>query len=249
MSLAQSITGNAVHEALRAIVESRKSLVVTYRKNTAWASLKAQAAEMSEGYLTLVAASAVEVPSGLKTPCEVGVSFNLGSRKYIFPTTLMDVELVEGASSGAFHALTIEYPDSVQRIERRKSVRAGVPREEIVRASFWPGGARNRPEQLTPACPIWPGKVTDLSVGGFQMRTHVVATTYFQPNDIVGVCLSFDALAKSVTVNAVLCRSQLEGDGMALMGFEFLGLDESPEGLMALELIGSKVTDYLQATG
>jgi hypothetical protein len=33
---------------------------------------------------------------------------------------------------------------------------------------------------------------------------------------------------------------------MATIGFEFIDLDQTPEGLLALELIGDKVTEYIE---
>jgi c-di-GMP-binding flagellar brake protein YcgR len=246
MGITQTITGSDIDEALTAVVENHAPVILTFRQNNAWASQRGHAVE-ADGKRVLVVVPANEnLENHLFPGVDVGVSFNLGSRKYIFAAGLQKKMPLQDHEGEQVLAVMLEKPAEVQRIERRNAVRANVPAGEIVRASFWPGGTTAKPDKLSPACPTWSGKVLDLSVGGFQLRTHVVATTFFQPRDVVGVCLSFDALAKSVNVNAVLCHHQQEGNGMATIGFEFIDLDQTPEGLLALELIGDKVTEYIE---
>ncbi|MFP4054335.1 MAG: PilZ domain-containing protein [Phycisphaerae bacterium] len=245
MALSQTITGRDIDEALQGVAEANAPVIITFRKNNAWSSQKGHAVEADGKRVLVVVPASEDLETHLFPGVDVGVSFNLGSRKYIFAAALQKRMNLQDHEGEQVLALMLDRPEQVQRVERRRAVRAGVPAGEIVRASFWPGGVKAKPDKLSPACPTWSGKVLDLSVGGFQLRTHVVATTFFQSRDVVGVCLSFDALAKSVNVDAVVCHSQSEGNGMATIGFEFLELDQSPEGLLALQLIGEKVTEYV----
>ncbi len=244
----QMISGQEIVDTLAQIVSTRAEVIVTFRRANTWQSIRGKAADARGDTFIAVIPDSHDAGQYLRDNTDVGVSFTIGSRKFLFASTVQEQLVLPEENEVRYFAISLSVPDEVQRIERRRAVRGNIPPEEIVRASFWPGGVGNKPGKLDPSRPTWAGKVTDLSVGGFQVRTHAVATTFFETNDIVGVSLSFEAVGKAVPVNAAVCHCQLEGNGMALMGFQFIDLDSSPEGLLALQLIGEKVREYVDRT-
>jgi len=87
---------------------------------------------------------------------------------------------------------------------------------------------------------MWSGRVTDISLGGFQMRTHKSGMDFYEAGDLVGACLKFDEDASLLLLDAQFRHGQADG-AMALLGFRFLGLEKDPDSADALEAIIRKI--------
>ena len=87
--------------------------------------------------------------------------------------------------------LVICRPSRMQRLQRRAYIRAEVPPNRIVRASFWLGGRTAEPTGGSPTTPVWSGRVVNLSAGGFQLHTDAAAASDVEIGDAVGVRVVF----------------------------------------------------------
>ena len=182
------------------------------------------------------------------TPAEkIGVNLKLKHYKHIFSVTVVGKLKGRLDDGTEYDVLVVCWPSRMQRLQRRAYLRADVPDNRIARASVWLGGQNDEPAGTSPDRPVWSGQVTNLSAGGFQMRTSECASAEMDLDDIVGVRLGFGAGQETVYADAQFRHAQPDGE-MTLIGFQFVGLGHSAEGLKALKFIITKVSEYHQAT-
>jgi len=135
----------------------------------------------------------------------------------------------------------------MQRLQRRAYIRAEVPANRIVRASFWLGSAEAEPTGPSPERPVWSGRITDLSAGGFRMSVAAETAVGTDLGDIVGVRIVFGADgAETVYTDAQVRHIESQSD-RAVIGFQFLGLAESAQGRIVLQMIAAKTTEFQKA--
>ena len=103
-----------------------------------------------------------------------------------------------------------------------------------------PCGARG---SRSPTTPVWAGKVTNISAGGFQLLTDASACDELDTGDNVGVRLLLGMGDQAVFTNAQI-RYLESKDDKAVIGFQFIGLDQTPEGRESLSLISSRVSEF-----
>jgi c-di-GMP-binding flagellar brake protein YcgR len=132
----------------------------------------------------------------------------------------------------------------MQRLQRRAYLRVDVPACRIVRASYWIGGRAAEPAGTTVDCPVWSGQVTNISAGGFQLAADANAAEALEVGDTVGVRLIFGAGRESVYADAQYRHHERTLDGHVLMGFQFMGLDQTTEGRAALRIVSEAVNEF-----
>jgi c-di-GMP-binding flagellar brake protein YcgR len=122
-------------------------------------------------------------------------------------------------------------------------MRVDVPANWIVRASFWQGACDSEPSGGSPLHPVWFGRVVNISAGGMLLAAEEAVSRALEPGDTVGMRLSFVSSGESLYTDAQF--RHLEADkGRVLLGFQFLGLTETPEGRVVLQMISAKVSEY-----
>ncbi len=214
----------------RRAVKRRLSISLSLRSQNQWMALRSRMLGLDDGLLW------VEPPTepGLAEPHEissgerVGGMFRIEPHKYSFMTRPGEGSRFEGAS-----ALPLLIPEVVHATDRRMYPRLNL-QIGMARASFWPGGKEAEPQGVTPERPIWSGRVADISINGIQIQTSPFAAQFLEPGDVVGVRLLFSQNAEPIYLNAQY-RHAACGRNIASMGFQFAGLEQSVDGLEALE--------------
>lgn len=176
----------------------------------------------------------------------IGGTFKLRHYKHTFSATVIDTKPARLSDGTETRAIAVCCPSKMHRLQRRAYDRADVPAGRIVRASVWLGGKDQEPAGTSPGRPVWPGRVINISAGGFQMRTSSQADDVLEPNDLLGVRLTFGAGQETLYADAQFRHSEVQG-GEALLGFQFIGLGNSPEGLEALKYLCNRVSEFHQA--
>jgi hypothetical protein len=113
------------------------------------------------------------------------------------------------------------------------------------RVSFWPGGRAVEPKGLSAHRPVWSGSLVDISRQGFAVRTGWDSGQYLEVGDIIGARLLFEGHQVPVYANGQLRHAFMEGN-MGVLGFQFVGMEDTDEGRSALAFIGARVEEYAQ---
>lgn len=249
MSDLKQLTPDQTDEVIKAAADRGVSVIVTVRHDDRWVVYHTSVAA-AEGHLVWIempAATDETDPQEVLTGAEVGLCFRLANDlwadyRYFVAGPVVALKEWSDPQGEGVPAFVVRCPKEVHGLWRREYARTTVPPDRVVRASVWPGGGRVTPEERSPRRPMWSGRVTDMSLGGFQMRTHRSGMDFYEPGDLVGACLKFDEDASLLLLDAQFRHGKPDG-AMALLGFRFLGLEKDPDSTDALEAIIRRIRE------
>lgn len=235
-----------IDQVLAAAVQRHAPAILTVRGEQNWISLHSRLVDLRDGHILMEMPleEAGQSAHEFKPADKVGVSFKLKHYKHLFTAVVAGCEPAPLPEGGQVPALSLCAPTMMQRIQRRVFGRVDVPSNRIVRATFWLGGRDAEPMGGRTRWPLWYGRVANLSAGGFQLRSDYDVTQILEVGETVGVRLSFGAGAdETLFADARFRHVEPSPDG-ALLGFQFVGLDLTPQGRQALEVISARVGDF-----
>jgi c-di-GMP-binding flagellar brake protein YcgR len=246
MAKLQEMTQEQIGQVLQAAVERQVPVTVTLKRDNAWTSCHTRLLAIQDPRVLLGQLQGHDGHESPKiAPAErVGLSFKLKHYKHVFTVTAVGSERPEGAPDDSPDAISVCWPNSMHRLQRRAFIRAEVPHGRVVRASFWLGGCDQEPTQSETDHPVWSGRITNVSAGGFQVHSDS-ASDMWDPEvgETVGVRLAFEAGSETVYADAQFRRVD-RVDGQALLGFQFVGLGQDRKGRQSLQYISAKVAEY-----
>ena len=174
---------------------------------------------------------------------QVGMTFNLGHRKYVFAAKVVRMEAYSIDNDTEATSLKLICSGEKHRVERRLHRRSDLPSRHIARARFWLGGCGARPAAGSRTSPIWPGSILNMSHGGMLVRATFDAVKCVEIGDVVGIHITLGG------EEAAMVDGQLRhcaGDGeMALIGVQFLEASQSVETVASLERIRQRMETLL----
>lgn len=243
MAAIQELDNRQMAEALHAAVDKHVPLTVMVRRDDIWLNLRSRFVGLQEGRLLVEPPSPAPgmSPSDLSAGERIGLSFKLKHHKHLFSSTVVGPGAGEGESPG--QVLIVHSPSEMQRLQRRAFLRVDVPKGRIVRAEFWLGGRKGEPVSTSLDRPRWSGRVTNISAGGLRVEAEADPTEILETGDVVGLRLVFGPGEATVYADAQ-CRHAQARDGKSVMGFQLLGLTETPEGKEALQTILDRVSGF-----
>lgn len=249
MAMMQDLDNAQIDQAISAAVDKHVPVVLTIRGESGWANFHSRALAVRNGRLCLeMPLPQDDQPPHEFTPAEkIGISFKLKHYKHIFQATLAGVEKFSLNFGLDISVLALCLPTRMQRMQRRSYVRVDVPSNRIVRAAFWLGGRDNEPNGSVGDNPVWFGRVVNLSAGGFQLQSDVSVADDLESGDMVGVRIAFGAGADQVVYADAQFRHVETSGPSILMGFQFVGLDQTVPGRQALLAISNKVAEFQKA--
>ena len=195
MATLQDLDDPQMHAALSEAAERRTPAGITVRVGNRWMTLHSRllCLHHADLWLEYPHDDTGERPHEFASGERLGLSFKLKHHKYLCAPSSKrsaEVDLGQGASE---RVLCVAWPVAMQRLQRRAYQRVAVPPGRIARAAFWPGGCEAEPAGTCPDRPVWSGSLTDLSAGGFQVRTAAEAPAFLETGFIMGCRLSFGA--------------------------------------------------------
>ena len=242
-----------IREVISEAANRRVPAAMTFRGEGQWIQLHSRIiAADQERILLEIPADGDGTPYELSPADRVGIAFKLKHHKYICMVTVagpQTLSLADGSATAALaddtgiQVLAICWPNQMQRIQRRAFFRAQVPRSCLVRVSFWLGGQEAEPDGTTPERPVFTGRVTNISAGGFEARTSDNLPPIIEGGYLVGVRISFGPGGKGLFADARI-RHIVPEDDQFVVGLQFVGLEQTDKGKDALRLIGAKVTEF-----
>jgi len=247
MSILQELGEEQINQALTGAAEKQVPVTLAVRRGSEWLSVRSRILDIRKAQLHFEAPG----PQGNAGPCEfgpseeIGVTFKHKHHKYTFATEVVGLQRSELADGTQIRLLCVQRPQAMSRVQRRAYHRVQVPANRIVRVSFWAGDIQSEPSGSAGGRPVWSGRVMDISAGGFQVSTSADLTDMFVVGETVGLRISFGSDDLSVFAEAQFRHAEGIPEG-ALLGFQFVGLDQSSSGRAALQVIAEKVRDFLR---
>jgi len=246
MAMLQELDVAQIDQTIAAAIEKQVPVVLTAHGKNAWVNVHSRLLAARNGRLLL------ELPpgeAGLGSPefhpaDKIGMAFKLKHYKHVATVVIAGDECLVLPDGTSTQALSVCAPSKMQRIQRRVFHRADVPPNRIVRATFWLGDCNAEPTGGQDDRPVWFGRVVNLSAGGLQLRADCTVTRALEAGDSVGVRLSFGAGADEAVYADAQFRHVEDGAGSVLLGFQFVGLEQSSQGQDALRVISTKVGEY-----
>lgn len=242
MPVLQELNHREISQVISSAADRCVPVTVTVRSEQQWMYLHSRVVGARNQCLL------VEMPMTDKgnvhefaTSEEVGLSLKLKHHKYLFLSSVVDRLGSDDGADGPL--LVLSRPARMQRLQRRAYVRAEVPAGLVVRGAFWLGGRECEPAGTSPDRPVWQGRVTNLSAGGFSLRTSDESIGVLESGYVVGVRLRFGVGREAFFADAMIRHITVE-DGQFVVGFQFLGLEHTDEGKEVLMTISRKVSEY-----
>ncbi|MBT3199824.1 MAG: hypothetical protein HN350_07900 [Phycisphaerales bacterium] len=246
MAKLQEMTQEQITEVLQSAIQRQVPVTVTLKRDGAWISCHTRLVALQGVHVLL---GELQVHDGDEVPeihpaDKIGMSFKLKHYKHIFTVTAVGNETVQGSEGVSYQGLSVCFPTSMHKLQRRAFIRADVPTGRVVRASFWLGGRDNEPTHPDLEQHVWSGQLTNISAGGFQLVAgDDVLGGSLEVGDTLGVRLAFEAGSESVYADAQFRRLD-HADDRVLLGFQFIGLAQDRKGRQGLQYISGKVAEY-----
>ena len=248
MTTLRELSYEQIGQTVRDAIEREVPVTLTVRTDCGWTNARSRMVSVEGDHLLLSMPEDADgaVAGGMEAATKVGLSFKLKHYKYVSTVTVAGRQAGDG---GEGELLSACFPTTMLRMQRRAYERVPVPANRIVRASVWLSGRDAEPSVTSPEHPVWSGTVTNLSAGGFQLRTTQEATRFLEVGDVVGVRVVFGAADETVYADAQFRHWEPgDGDGApALMGFQFIGLAQSHEGLEVIQFLNRKIREFQNA--
>jgi len=239
MALLQELSRGQIRQGLSEALRRNTPVNVTCRVDGRWHSLRSRLLALTPDAVWLARpvgrdADGVEVHAGM----ELGFSFKLKHHKHIFNLPVDAAGEYGTAAGEAIGAIRVVVPPRMQRVQRRAYLRAEVPRNRSILATFRLGGSDGDNG------PTWEGWVTDISAGGFQVRLAHHGAPEMDLGDPVGVAIVAGQEFAPIEAAAQFRQTHVDERGVIHHGFQFVGLNESARGRRTLQRIGQIVCDF-----
>jgi hypothetical protein len=184
-----------------------------------------------------------QAPLAFSPADKIGISFKLKHHKHIFTGIVVGETTLPPQEGYSGRVMLVCSPTKMHRMQRRAFLRVDVPSNRVVRVAFWLGGQDAEPTKSNPERPVWFGRVTNISAGGFQATCDDDGPKLLESGETVGVRISFGAADETVRADAQF-RHLVQEAGQSHVGFQFVGLAQTSEGRRALQMIGNKTAQF-----
>lgn len=230
MSATQTIARERHDQILEDAVRSERQLVLTHNSADGWRTYKAvfvSGQAPAKGILVKVTGTEDRAEGKVPLAGDVlGGTFRIGHKKCMFSTVLVSFEGKEEDSIWA-----IRRPEQLLQLQRRAYERAAPPKNSVVAVRFWREVAGDHAS--VDARNVRYGQLEDISAGG--MRIKVADSKEVQIDRTYRCVFSPRPDKPSLVLDAVLRHREAVDQGRASLGFQFVGMETTQEGLRLLD--------------
>lgn len=165
----------------------------------------------------------------------IGVTFRKSHKKCMFVSRVRSC----GRRPDGI-VVEIQWPDSLQQLQRRSFQRAAPPRNTVIPVRFW---REKNPHTSSPDDrQVRHGQLEDLSAGGMRIKTGDLAD--IELGALYRCVFSPRAAASAMMLDALLKHHEVLNQGRASIGFHFIGLEMTPEGQGLLDRLAHVVNQF-----
>ncbi len=244
MPYLQELSTPQIDEAITAACDKHVPLTVTIRDSGRWITLRSRFLRVDQGHILIEYPQVEEgqPPHEFAPADKIGITFKLKHYKHITMVTTVGPRTMKLPDGTDAHVLCVCCPLKMHRAQRRAYLRVDIPPNRVVRVSFWQGGVEAEPTGGPEDDPVWSGRVSNLSAGGFQVVADAALAETLETGDFIGVHISFGAGSDWVRADAQFRHVQVTGES-CLLGFQFVGLEQTPQGRKTLTSISQTVAE------
>jgi c-di-GMP-binding flagellar brake protein YcgR len=220
-------------------------VVVTIRAQECWRTYKSRMLAAEVGRWLLIERPTPGSSSGppeIAPGEELGITFRRGHRKCMFSAQVLQAAQA-GTPSGPVAALAVGWPEWMQEFQRRVYQRVTPPPDGPIEVHLWPGGVEWRPSAAHGGVCV--GRVTDLSVGG--MAVTMAGTCALRMDDALGCAFAPRPEDEPFVFDATLRHVGRDAESNAVLGVQFVGLETSTYGRLAIARLARIVTAFHRA--
>jgi len=238
MALIEELTKQQIETYLDETIRREIPVNMSFRVKNRWYNLRTRIIKRDKKRLWLEYPTDKDRPEKIDVGLALGLAFKLGRHKHIFTATIQNLCNVHTSDTDTLRLICIPIPSRVQRVQRRAFIRVAVPSSRSILVTFWLGG--KDANQLV----RWEGWMTNISAGGFQLRMPSRSAPDLTIDDIVGVRIEIGQDYEPILVDARFRNLLHDERGVTLMGFQFLGLNDSQQGRKTLQRISRIVCSF-----
>jgi len=246
MSLIRNLDTLQINETLEGAANKAVPVTAVLRSGESWQNLNSRMLSYSNGYLLISPPWAYNesFPIKFSPGQKLGITFKLKHYKHAASATVKGTELFEFEDGSIMPALKLCCPLKMKRIQRRIYVRADVPTDRHVKITFWQGNTSTEPKDGKDSRPLFTGLAMNISGGGLQINTDMNESILPVKNDPIGLKMFFLPDDEPIITNAITRHVEETNPGNVSIGLQFIGLDQTRQGLADLQAIYGKVMEF-----
>ncbi|MHC4112767.1 MAG: flagellar brake protein [Planctomycetota bacterium] len=267
------LRGAEPREILETAIEEKVPAIMSYLSKNKW--------HVTKVLLTNLGANRINIeiwpkdkphPININTNQPVGISLKYGYGKFVFDTTVVDLELSTPALSCESKAgnqkrsgqIVLAVPDRIEIVQRRSYFRVDVPKSLKVNVLLWHRGLKRAPEAIL--CDLdkqqdnsdetnndkrrqdyYKGKLVDVSAGGAQIAIDTAQKPDLRKGQFIGLTFTPMPYEKPLILDAQIRNILPTADDKNIcLGIQLVGLEASPEGRGVLQRLCNIVEHYFQ---
>jgi hypothetical protein len=252
------LRGDRPREILQTVIEEKVPAIMSYLSRGKWHVAKVQPTYLGANRLSIqVSPRKKPHPINIQVDQPVGISLKYGYGKFVFDTTVVDLEASLCPTGGGTIILAV--PDRIEIVQRRSYFRVAVPGSLKVNVLLWHRlhatevSACQKSQKSGPDSRQMPldhyrqGRLIDISAGGAQVAVDAGQGPDFKKGQFIGLRftplpyetpLMFDAQIRNILPTA--------DNKSFCLGLQIVGLEASPEGRAVLHRLCNVVEQYYQ---
>lgn len=214
-------------------------ITLTHRLCQTWRVFKSKFLHGSKESGTIVVAEPLarhqDVEEMPPVGATLGVTFRMGHKKCLFSTIRKPDSPEVGPGQ-----MTLQWPDHLQRMQRRVYQRAQPPKDSVVAVQFWAVSASSQENHDKRR--VYYGELADVSAGG--MRVDAAQAADVSLGDTFECLFVPKPGSPPIILDAILRHREAADRRRALLGFQFVGLETTAEGQGVLVRLARIVNDF-----
>ena len=236
MAQKETLDNSEIKAALLTACREQSPVVGTFLVRGKWRLLDLKVCGCSDDFIEFCSEGPCDQ---LQQQHPIGICIHLGHFKYLFDSTVQMIQ-----SEGTKCRISLQYPDKIERLERRVYHRQPVPEKMKVKIQFWHRGyldeSKNEPTEK-----YWQGILLNLSAGGARFEIEHKHKEYFRVGQILGMQFTPMSYQQPLLLESYVIYAEEQSDHKHFrIGVKFLGLEVSPEGRQVLDRILEIINEY-----
>lgn len=232
-TLVQERRDQILDEAIR----DASPVAITHRTTEGWKSFKGRLSSGNhldrEFAVVFPSQADNDSLSQVRSSDTIGISFRVGHRKCVLSTQILGIR-----QEPRGWVLRARWPESMQQLQRRVFERASLPRGTVIAMRFWIEGNSGANDERQ----VKHGQLEDISAGG--MRIKVSDTADVTCGAVYRCVFSPRPGAPAFVLDATLRHREIGDKGRFSLGFQFIGLETTPEGRKTLDRLAHLVSQF-----
>lgn len=260
------LRGAEPREILETAIEEKVPAIMSYLSKNKWHVTKVLLTNLGANRLNIeIWPKDKPHPINIHTNQPVGISLKYGYGKFVFDTTVVDLELSEGPNpQGQSPTIVLAVPDRIEIVQRRSYFRVDVPKSLKVNVLLWHRGLKRAPEAILldrdkqrdnsdetnndkRRQDYYKGRLADISAGGAQLALDTAQKPDLRKGQFIGLTFTPMPYEKPLILDAQIRNILPTADDKNIcLGIQLVGLEASPEGRQVLQRLCNVVEHYFQ---